>query len=984
MRFFVWVGKEVSNLPERQQKAEGFLKSPPVEMLAGQLSEDSALPISDPSAPHSQIVQPENQPPKRAPWWMYVIAFAILVCAAVRYYHYLILPEDPGVEFQPITDKNNAPIGSMVKTVLPGSAGAKAGLEPGDLIVSSKSDGFLPEPHQPYSGPAYWDAGRTYRIEIKRKEENQILYLTLEKRKLRDWVAIPALRPELAGLLVALLELFLAGLIAFRRPYDPAARWGALLFAEIATYLIYMNDLSGWRSTILSIPRVVGLLIVLLYSFCMGSLSLVWIAFATNFPRRLFKQPWIQAMLWLLAVMFVSSYILSDYSPVYSISIRWPNWYHRLLGILGFCCFCAIVPILIWNYLHLHNPNERRRIRVIVVGFTVILIGCIPYSAFMFLLPNWDALRRLVTGPYYLLALSCLLFAQPISMTYAILRHRLFDIRVMVRQGLQYAAARGVMLSLVPIVGVILAADLLLHGNQPLVKILSRRGWIYAVLAGGGYLLHMRRQRWLVALDRRFFRERYDAQRVLRAVIEEIREARSLEKVAPRVISQVESALHPEFAAILLRQPGETVYRVLAGSENPPPPIPADSKLMGLVRLLGKPVEISQSQTGWLGNQLPKQESEFLRQARLEWLFPICITEGRTEALLAIGPKRSEEPYSREDQDLIQGITGSLALLLEQSGVSVREGFEECPRCGACYDSGAGICRVEDATLTRIPFSRLLAGRYLFEQRLGEGGMGVVYQALDKELDRHVAVKLVRPELTASTAAAARFKQEAKAAASFTHPNVVTVHDYGVAGDQRAYLVMELLRGLSLRQELDRNGRLPAPRVSEILRGVCIAADAAHRRRLLHRDLKPENIFLTDAEGIETAKILDFGVVKPLAAAVTTTLSMGQTGPGILVGTLMYMSPEQLRGEEATEGWDIWSLSVLAYEMLAGKHPFEGLTAFDVRDAVLAGRVTMLRKHLPEAPASWQEFFDKALSPRVELRPNTALRLFQDFQQSIQ
>ncbi|MBP1596942.1 MAG: prkC 39 [Acidobacteria bacterium] len=234
----------------------------------------------------------------------------------------------------------------------------------------------------------------------------------------------------------------------------------------------------------------------------------------------------------------------------------------------------------------------------------------------------------------------------------------------------------------------------------------------------------------------------------------------------------------------------------------------------------------------------------------------------------------------------------------------------------------------------------------------------------------------------ASADATARFRQEAKAAASFTHPNVDTVHDFGVAGDHRAYLVMELLRGSTLRQELTRQGRLPMTRALAVLSGVCTAVDAAHRQRLLHRDLKPENIFLVQAAGVELPKILDFGVVKSLAPS-DTTQSAGRTGPGMLLGTLRYMSPEQLRGEKPAESWDLWALSVIAYEMLAGAHPFAAASVLEVHNAVLAGHVTPLRKHLPEAPPGWQQFFDRALAMRIESRPGSALQLFSDFKQSV-
>jgi eukaryotic-like serine/threonine-protein kinase len=337
-----------------------------------------------------------------------------------------------------------------------------------------------------------------------------------------------------------------------------------------------------------------------------------------------------------------------------------------------------------------------------------------------------------------------------------------------------------------------------------------------------------------------------------------------------------------------------------------------------------------------------------------------------------------------KQKELAHALGCSLALLLDESPLPGKAsgGFEECPECGTCYDSGSGSCKKEGAKLTPLPFPRLLNNRYRFEQRLGTGGMGMVYQALDTELQRQVAVKLIRSDLTARPDAAARFTQEARAAASFTHPNVVTVHDFGMAEGQRAYLVMELLRGVTLRQELNSKGRLSEARAVEILQGVCAAVDAAHRRRLLHRDLKPENIFLSNAEEIETTKILDFGVVKPIVQE-ETTVTIGQTGPGMLVGTLKYMSPEELRGEKPVESWDLWALAVVAYEMVTGVHPFAGSTVSEVQNAVLAGKFTPLRIHLPEAPERWQNFFEKALSIRIEARPTSSLQLYSDFKQMI-
>ncbi len=561
--------------------------------------------------------------------------------------------------------------------------------------------------------------------------------------------------------------------------------------------------------------------------------------------------------------------------------------------------------------------------------------------------------------------------------------HRFFDFRVMIRQGVMYAAARGALLSLVPLVTIVLAVDLLLHRSEPLGEILKQRGLFYAALAAAGLLLHWNRRKWLAALDRRFFREHYNAQHLLRAVIDEIRAAHSLEKAAPRVVLQIESALHPESAAILVRRPAESEFGLLAGGgvlES----IASDHRLITLLRMLEKPMGISRKRRGWPWNHLSRDESLFLRKARVEWIFPICLAAGRTEAILVLGPKRSGSRYSEEDQELLQGIASGLAPLLEQSPAIRAEGdgLKECPECGRCYDAASDRCGEEGAALTPLPYSRLMLRRYRFERRLEKGGMGVVYQALDLDLDRPVAIKLVHPSLASFGEAAKRFRREARAVAGFTHPNVVTIYDYGVSDDGRAFLVMELLKGTTLRRELVTHHRMSPPRAANVLSGVCAAVDAAHGRRLLHRDLKPENIFLTRTGDAEAAKIFDFGVAKSLAQVPDVGLS-DRTEPGRLVGTLKYMSPEELQGERPAESWDLWAVAVVAYEMLAGGHPFAGSTLTEVRNAILDGRMAPVQKHMAEAPPAWQQFFDRALAFCPAARPQSALQLLSEFKRAI-
>jgi serine/threonine-protein kinase len=258
--------------------------------------------------------------------------------------------------------------------------------------------------------------------------------------------------------------------------------------------------------------------------------------------------------------------------------------------------------------------------------------------------------------------------------------------------------------------------------------------------------------------------------------------------------------------------------------------------------------------------------------------------------------------------------------------------------------------------------------------------MGTVYLASDSALERRVAVKVIREDLVGNADAAERFRREARAAASFAHPNVVTVHDFGIAAGARAFLVMELLEGNSLREELRRQRRLPPRRVTGILHGVCAALETAHRRQLVHRDLKPENIFLVAGESGEVAKLLDFGLAKFLTSM--TIQPTADTAPGVVMGTLRYMSPEQRRGGEAHASWDLWALSVVTYEMLAGAYPFEGDLP-DPDPARLATGFVPVRTHVPDAPGSWDQLFECCFAHNPGRRPQSAIGFLSQLQDAL-
>lgn len=915
----------------------------------------------------------------RAPWWMWLLAAIFIIYSGLQTYCYVLGPAGLGISLKTGGER------SVVAQVDPGSAAERAGFKPGDIILAR--DGH------PIQGRSFLrvirpnlEISRIYHFEIERGGQRLNLALRMERVNVfQNWNN---------GVLVLwkLAELFLlacALLIAFSRPYDYLARMGALALGMLSVGLFFTNLPAGFAAVWRDLPRVVGALLWI-PNVCVYLFGPILLTFFVLFPRPLFRVRWPWAIIWLPALCFVPANFYSTFLIVYSPEKAYgrlpPLWVLNvqvsLLAVCGLASFAALAA----NYFRLKDANEKRRLRVLLVGGGAAVLPGLLRMLIMGILPQ-SAVSGFLSSklPDVFIALIFILF--PVCFAYSILRHRLFDIKVIIRRGLQYALARRTLISVAPALAVILALDLTLNSRRPLADILKARGWIYAGLVGLAIISYRRRKPWMEKLDKRFFREQYNAQQILGSVLEDIREAKSFERVSPRVVARIEAALHPEFVSVMMHEPNERQYHTLASvpSGQTTPPLAADNKLVALSRVLGKPLEILMANTGWLEERLPREEIDFARRAKIDLLVPISSAPGSPEAMLALGIKRSEEPYTREDQELLGTIAASLALLFERSvpgQASAAEIFEECPKCGLCYDSGTGQCKQDGADLERIRMPRTLVGRYRLERRRGRGGMGTVYEAIDSGLERRVAVKVIRDELVGSAEAAKRFQREARAAAGFAHPNVITVHDYGVAAERHAFLVMELLEGSSLRDELKRRTKLDPSRTVEIFRGVCAGAEAAHRRQIIHRDLKPENIFLARSEGLEkpgeTVKVLDFGIAKLFTSHndAAETLTGFETSAGILVGTIAYLSPEQLLGERPDVGWDLWALSVIAYEALTGMLPFLGAPTDDWRRAVLAGSFTPLDVHLKDSPARWQAFFADCFARDRMGRPRSASEFF--------
>ena len=264
-----------------------------------------------------------------------------------------------------------------------------------------------------------------------------------------------------------------------------------------------------------------------------------------------------------------------------------------------------------------------------------------------------------------------------------------------------------------------------------------------------------------------------------------------------------------------------------------------------------------------------------------------------------------------------------------------------------------------------------LVSRYKIVSLIGAGGMGQVYLAEDTELGRSVALKLLPEHFTNDSDRVRRFRQEARAASALNHPNIITIHEIGKAGE-RHYIATEFIDGETLRARLE-GGRLRQSEALDVATQMASALAAAHDAGIIHRDVKPENVMIR-RDGY--VKVLDFGLAKlterPALDAEGPTVSMVRTDPGSLMGTVTYMSPEQARGLKLDARTDVWSLGVVVYEMITGRRPFEGATPSDVIVSILEREQGRLTQDGRQVSTELERIVAKALTKNTRERYQTA------------
>jgi hypothetical protein len=833
-----------------------------------------------------------------------------------------------------------------------GSAAGK--LQAGDLILAINDDPRIASIDSP---DVWWVTARqdAYTLVVERGSEQRRFDLQVERT--RNYRTLGVFLSNLA----ASLGFYLVGLmLGLLKPEDRVTRRASLTLLAWASYTLYISLepvgqlFTFWERVVLfSINLIYPLQFALSYHF--------YYRFPASAPRgRVWT--WFGYLLYVWAGLiyvrrvWVGVGVLATESAIgFLFDHPQLTRFRPASPALELTAVLAMCAVILRNYLLVKEPDQRRRIKWMIYGSILGILPSVLYMVFRLIFPGTGRPASTEGTVRYLSFVigNFMSVAVPISVGYAVLKHRLFDVQIVIRRGLQYLFAKQVLRVILALPLAALVWTIIVKRDLPLTVILTANPILLVLIAAVGLSLRFRRQltQWI---DRRFFREAYSQEQILLSLIEKIKELDSMPELSRLVSKEVETAMHPERLYVFYR--GEEKHDLTlgysSGGQSHDLRIAEESELLRLMqRQRGAQDFPLPPHSG-----LPEDETAWLTQLGVSLIVPMSGADGRMAGLLLLGEKKSEEPYTPTDRQLLQTITAQMAVVYENVWLKehaakeqkikheVLARFEdqqinlvkECPACGACYDSTSDVCAKDQRELTlSLPVERTIDNKSRLEQMIGRGGMGAVYEATDLRLDRRIAIKIMLGNMFGDRTALRRFEREAQASARLNHPNIITVYDYGGIRTDGAYLVMEMVRGATLRSELQRAGRLDpqtaAAWFTQLLEGV----KAAHKAGVIHRDLKPENVLIsTTSPGREQIKVLDFGLAKILQLDPSNPQSL--TTPGTIMGTFAYMSPEQVTGEEVDERSDIFSLGVMLVEALTGHRPFVGRTSAELIAAILS------------------------------------------------
>ncbi len=642
------------------------------------------------------------------------------------------------------------------------------------------------------------------------------------------------------------------------------------------------------------------------------------------------------------------------------------------------------------------EDDERRRVGLLLAG---LVVGAAPMLVIVMLMSFWPAADATLSQPRLFRWLEIVVYAGtlsvPVTTAYAVLVQHALDVRLVVRKAVRYALARYtvVIAAVTPFAALLLL--LFAHRDQSLARLLTGPRGALLLLAGAlGLVMVAVRRRLLTAVDRRFFREQYDAARTLHALAEGSRAARDVLELEDVLVREIDRALHLESGALLVRAL-DSEY--LASPSRRCRPLAAGSGLAEMVSMSGGPLVVPPSSSDEAIEALPLEDREWLSDGGFRLLLPMFGTPQELLGLLALGGKRSELPFTREDRRLLSTVALSARGTLEDQMHSAPggEGAEisdrsaaECVSCGTLGPADLRECPRCPGRMSPSKVPLTLRAKFRLEARIGRGGMGVVYRATDLHLGRLVAVKTlpwVAPSLST------RLRREARAMAALSHPNLAMI--YGVEFFRGVpMLVVEYLAGGTLADRL-RRGPLPWQDAVALATTLAEVVDRMHGAGILHRDIKPSNVgFTADGE----PKLLDFGLARAIEAVreldrteprrvpeVPAAANMLEgdateddlTGAGAVAGTVAYLSPEAMKGEAPDPSFDLWGVSVVLFEAIAGITPAKAREKLRANSALAVEDVPDIRRLAPSCPQDVAEFFREALHVDPKRRPATGRAL---------
>ncbi|HVR95490.1 MAG TPA: serine/threonine-protein kinase, partial [Thermoanaerobaculia bacterium] len=636
---------------------------------------------------------------------------------------------------------------------------------------------------------------------------------------------------------------------------------------------------------------------------------------------------------------------------------------------LGLFLLCLPVPFVAWRRSRQASDDERRRARWFLSGLAFWLM---PWGA-RWLMLRGESFWFTTPGAYLQLLMVPL-------MTYAVIAPRLPGVRLLLSNAARLALSRGSALGLAMLPTGLLLLRLFEQRHRPILEVATDDRvlllFFFAVLFWAYYLLHGKAEK--VPVGRR---KDPALALTLASFSRDAQNARTIGELERLVQERLDDLVSPRSSVLLLRDPARSSYAAIASG---PRPLAASSSLVRLAEEVSpEPFSLSVEDRGSLLGLLTAEDRSWITEADPELIVPLASSRGETVALFVLGPKRSGLPYTRDEQQAVTAFTAAASLALENVASlgdrawgldAAEEPAGECRRCGHVALRAEGLCAcMRPLAPAAIPYE--FAGKFRLDRVLGEGGMGVVYRATDLALGRQVALKTL-PRL--GSEALQRLRREARSMAGFLHPNLALI--FGAETWRGVpILVVEYLAGGSLASRL---GEPMAPR--EVLRlGMDLAGalEAMHDRGLLHRDVKPSNIGFT---GGGVPKLLDFGLARlheeahfevpvldpGISAIADEKLRLTLTGQ--VVGTPLYMAPEALAGALPSPAHDLWSLHLVLWEALAGRHPFAGMSLEAAVRRMAREEIPDIRTVRPDCPAEISRLLVRALHLNADHRPATA------------